>query len=420
MSIEEKLRLIQEGVLHEAYYGKNPTLLKCEQLLDQALTSQTGGYAEIKQVETILKELFNFERLVISTIPLLVAATIPITVYKFKYISGGMELKRTSTGVAFKDEDHVEALIFIDLTTMVMCKVTGAEILACILHEIGHSMQAILPSQYIGSAVGAVNFASAIVRTAVFTLLGTSFLMGAEKIDEIYGKISEKVSKGNREIDASASKAVNEVLRLGNTLIALQRLWFIIKNKKKDWFNILKQITGIQKVADVVRVAIRSLQLPSAYKAEIFADYIPSIYGYSNELSTALAKFEAFGRSGITNNALTRLIKLPFNIVSKVLDPHPLHLSRMKFMINNLEAELEKGINKDAYDIIKKDLDALRKNLDEFITEMNKQKIKNIDIIVYKKFMGAIIDGRDDVKGLFFGMKPEDLDQLDRLEETQN
>jgi hypothetical protein len=98
------------------------------------------------------------------------------------------------------------------------------------------------------------------------------------------------------------------------------------------------------------------------------------------------------------------------------LDPHPNDLTRFKRIIKSLEDELRKELNADAYEMIKTDLDAARENLDTFIFELEKHKVRNADIIIYKRFMGLLINGNDDVKGLFFDLKQSDIEYLDKLQ----
>jgi hypothetical protein len=402
-------------ILNEAYYGGNPQLVKCEELFAKALESKSGRH-EIKEIQNILQKLFNFKKLVISTIPLSLGATIPITVYKFKFIKEGIKLERTKTGVAFKTEDEVEAAMFLDLNMIKLFNITPREAIAIILHEIGHSMQMILPSEQLGNAIGAMNFVTKIFPMLLLNMSktkdGKTYADAYEDMDTLYNDLKDRFVKYERDVQIQVKKSIFVVLSLGNTAMALKRLWDAFKGDVVK--NIVKSVfSGIDTK---IKMGLGVLRLPASYKAELFADHFATIYGYGQDLTSGLGKVVNTVNGSILNNVLFRLAKLPYNIIGRVLDPHPNDLTRFKSIITTLETELQKDINEDMYEIIKKDIDAAKQNLDDFITEMNKHKFRNADIIVFKKIMGLLMDGNDDVKHLFFNLKPEEIEYLDTLE----
>jgi hypothetical protein len=440
VDVKSKLQAIKEGavyiesgsLLHEAYYGRNPQLVKCEKLLDAAIQSKDGS-KEVKQVEQIMQKMFNFKRLVISTVPLSLGLTIPVTNYKFKYIFDRIEMVKTSSGIAFADKDKVEAIMFIDLTLMYGAKITGEEALAIILHEIGHSMRMILPSAQITNALGAIAFTSAILPAIVYNFFGSELIDIGAKVDSWYNKFRDFIGRDSREVRAAGKEARIVINKFAGTISSFIKLVNFFKThstivmqkwglkwKAKDVFA---ELTGIGNLfggatgAFIIGVRLAGLTYGlSKFKDEQLSDYIATAYGYGPQITSGLGKFDVYANKITLNNPFFRLINLPFNIVNTILDPHPQNVSRFKLIIENLEDELKKGVNQEAFDEIKQDLDAAKAELEKYDAAIKKRKLKNFDIIIFRKIMGKIIDGHDDVKALFFGLNPNDLKRLDDLE----
>jgi len=437
MDIRERLRLIQEGqidtppaespgqLIHEAYYGKNEKLLECERLMEKALRSKDGR-KEVKQVQAILQEMFNFKKLVISTLPASLAMTIPVTTFKFKYVVKKLELQRTETGVAFKTEDQVEAVIFIDLTLMALGKFTGAECVGIILHEIGHSMKMVLPSAQIQNALTALAFGVTVVPLIMYMLLNKFITPTFEKVDNFIARMIDNFSKVPRR-DAVAAKETQLVISgLFGTFTTIRNTIAILTHNQPTkifldaWKRIFLATIGVGKKLNVVGAVIafsNIFTLKSRYRQELLSDYISTVYGYGGDIISSLGKFNTRANTLMIRNPLTRLLSLPFSIVRLAFDPHPLNITRFQAIVDNLEKELKKEINEDAYDEIKKDLDEAKKKLEEFKKVAEKSKFKDKDIVIYRKAMNKIIKNNDDIRILFFGLRPKDLNYIDGLEE---
>jgi len=410
-------------IFNEAYYGKNDVLVKCEALFDKAMTTKTG-YKEIKEIESLLQKLFNFKKLLISIIPVGLAVTFPITVYKLSHISNKLELEKSKDGIAFKTSDDVEAIIFIDIISMATYKLTGAECVAILLHEIGHSMNFVMPHDQILNSVRSIMLTATIFGMVISVGKSGFLTNNIQKIDMLYNSIMEKFRK--RTIaDISSNTSFSKSLFIYNMYSRLKRTFPKFNIDDTLLNNIISGIkhniikSTIMSTDGAYNIAIGMAGFITrifGYKSEIFSDYISTTFGYGQYIASSMAKLDIASKKMSYDNALFRLIRLPFNIINVLFDPHPKNISRIKLIIENLENELKKSINESSYAEIKKDLDVTKDILDNFEKELFKDKISNIDIILFRKLIGRFIDGHDDIRAVFFGLKPNDMKALDDLE----
>lgn len=427
MDVQSQLNLIKEGsyvpspqhVLNEAYYGKNPALVECERLMEDAVYGN-GGINSVRKVTKILKELFNFSDL--SIVPFGAkgaAATLPITTYKFKHIANRIIMEKSKPGLQFKSSDKVQAVILISLTDFRLSKMTGEEMLAIILHEIGHSMRMILPSTQLLNAVGAVGFTAAIWPAIMFNFLGKQ----AVAVGDFVGVARDIVNTFMGEAAIKVQTFIKGATYLSTGFENIKKAIFIlkhvpIKNFKNAFVHSAKTTIGIAKVLSPFNLAVgisSAIFSAGKFKEELLADFIATSYGYGPSLTSALGKL-TITTEVLSSNPVIRLISLPANIINMVLDPHPANISRMKQVIQSLETELEKGINANEFKLIKEDIETAKTELDKYEAQVKKFAITQFDRIVFRKVMGKLIKGNDDVKTLFFNLTPKDLEMMDGLE----
>jgi len=426
MKIDSMKQIFHEHILlSEAYYGKNEVLLRCEKLFDKALKSR-GGVKEIKEIEGLLQELFNFKKLVISTMPLSLAMTIPVTTYKLKHIAIRLKMEKSDTGIQFRTEDNVEAIIFIDLAFMYAFKFTGAECIAILLHEIAHSMSFVMPQSQLMNAIGALIFTASIFGP-IINFFSKQFLNAIEKIDKGYNNLIDTIGRESRRLQAILKRSKITQSSLSQIFSIIYHLSHIIMNRRGE--------SVLIRILKIIKNNVEKAIIPSSkssillvfyiagfifrlgkYKDEALSDHISTMYGYGSELSSAFVKLHVNLRELTYDNVVFRLLRLPFTIVSVLFDPHPKNISRLKLIIESLEKELLKSINERAFEEIKNDLNLAKNELNKLEEEINKYGLRDIDIVLYRKTLGKLIDGHDDIRALFFGLKPWDIKELDDLE----
>jgi hypothetical protein len=434
LDVQEKLKLIREGsytespqqVLNEAYYGKNPDLLECEKLMELAVYTPGGDIQSLRKVTAIMKKLFNFSDFVIIPIGLSgPAATIPITTYKFKYIVSRLEMEKSATGIQFKSGDKVQAVIMIGLTDFRIFNLTGEEMVSLILHEIGHSMRMILPSTQIMNAVGAVGFTTAIWPAIVFNFFGgAAVAVGGvvtdirDGINQLLGSASASVHDVIKKFSYIGGNIASHFMIIKSTIAQFKNASFVsalgsmIKNGAKATFGIVDKISPFGLARALAGFTFNA----GKFKEELLADFVATAYGYGPALSSGLGKLTT-GMHDMASSPIVRLLSLPANLINTILDPHPNNISRMKKVIESLETELSKGINEKEFSLIKEDLEAAKKELAKYEAEVGKRKLTQFDFIIFRKVMGKLIKGNDDVRALFFGLTPKDLAMMDGLEE---
>lgn len=430
MDVNERLRTILEGtagrpaLLQEAYYGKNPILIQCEKLMEEAVQGG-GGNTQLEKVSDILQDLFGFKDLaIIPSIFTPFASTLPLTTFKLKYAFNRLEMARSDTGLSFKPEDKVQAVIFINLNDFYLSKLTGEEMIATILHEIGHSMKMILPSAQLGNAVASIGFCSTVLPALMFNFKSDSIVAGYKSVGKITDKFAKIVSGNDPGVQAGLHLAYKIYKFLNIRVDQLRDT--VTKLKGSGPFGFVKNqaLSGVKTALGIgLKTATRRrfkliqfIRQFFTFKEELLSDFISTAYGYGPSLISAIGKLENQSNRSTLSNPLTRLITLPFNLTNLAFNPHPKNISRMKQVIAELEMELHKSINKKAYSMIQEDIDQAKTQLDAYQESMNRHKLLNFDILIYRKVMGKLMDGNDDVRVLFFGLKPKDLEMIDDLE----
>lgn len=449
--MDEKLKILSEGgtLLTEAYFGKNEILIQCEELLDKALKSPTTGIPEIKQVEILLQKLFNFERLIIAPYSGIIGATIPASILKFESIISHPKMEKSKYGgVQFKSSDKVKATMLLDIATSANIGLTGSEFLAIILHEIGHSMRVLLPSSRLKSALFAASFSTYILssisdlsklKSGDYKNKQTLKTLGiiAANILPIYGtkiigSVNDKINMFVDKYISNGYKEQAQLMTLASTIAMYVKvyknrfddfMYYMKRNKLSEWLKnpLIFKYLEIKRMLTNPLTAVNIISGLSmnflTMKEETFSDYVAAIYGYGPEVQSGLNKYYNFHRNIGLDNPITRLLLLPTNIVNAILDPHPKNITRIQLLINNLEVELSKGINTEHFNEIKEELERAKKVLEDVKKTTEKSKYLNFDIIIYRKIMDKLIKNNDDIRAIFFNLRPKDLAKLDGLVE---
>ena len=392
--LRSRLDSIKYGTyIEESYYGKNEILLQCESLFQTAIYDQTKSKDCVDKISKLLTKMLNFNKLVITTIPVSIAMTVPLAVYKTSLIGDSAIFEKSPYGgIQFASKNKIDSIIFIDLNWFESAQLTGAEAVSIILHEIGHSLEVALPQFLFMHIILMLNIPAYIIAN----LVGTKIISIVDTIDnlipEIYNRLVSKINK--------LGYVVNKLERLSKSVSKLIN------------GHIIPKLTENLIITNIIRGIISIF----GYKNELISDKISASYGYGQELISALAKLDKDIKHPITDNAITRLLTLPYSALHLLFDPHPNNITRFKSIIDGLEEELKKSISPDAIEMIKHDIDAARVQLDNYNKQINNHKFINADLIVYRKIMTTILNGHDDIRSLFLGLTPKDMVKFESID----
>ena len=378
--------------LKEAFVGKTHELLLAEQYIAQLREKymvKDNGYYELaksfgninmdpllRKIEECLEKEFGFTNVYI-VVSLTVAEaqciTFPVhyNVAKYKEISEAF--KNKNTGIKFDPKDDLAFIACITSSMLFFPAFSHAEVLAVLLHEIGHNFEAplldntFIPScfkvygdVFIRNIMVSENMVDAITGLAVTMIFGLSSNFMAE------------VSKKN------TNKGVHYVI---DGLLLAKDLLFNVLGKLSTgvvdfiWRDIIGLNPVFLKSWSLTRAINLTIQrLCKLFKKEPLkltyilsdkisektADRFAAYYGYGTELSTALMKLTDTNGSkyskymgGIDLQSAAREIPilghyigfcnfLTTEVFGIMTDPHPTSMERGKDMLMTLKKDLKR------------------------------------------------------------------------------
>lgn len=373
--------LTNPRILNEEYYGTNNELKKAEMALNKLkiLIDEKGAKADIPATEeyTVLKEalckVFGFHDLLINagmfyndaifTIPIYLSPDFAINTMKdSSYIT------KNEYGICFSPDAAVVASINLDFAVMSNkgANLSGKEMLAIILHEVGH------------------NFFSTDRKTTLLLML--NFVRGLfidvianinnpEAYPVLVQQLIQTLIRTNRFSNTIFAKISNAMLAITKDMwirkIFISTTQFI-RLAASEFLAVIPVIIGLfcfptMWMIQYTNMAIISLfnlisfgwldTLYVGYDNEKFSDNFASTYGYGPELASSLTKLEEYGSKGHSQtlrkivesdksgslNFAACLYAIPLMTVSHMLlDCHPTTEQRLLGQIKMLKTELKK------------------------------------------------------------------------------
>lgn len=343
-------------ILFEAYAGKTSNIKTAERELIAFVKEIKESYSlinpnynpmnnaevnnniHLKKATDALKKEFKFNNLTISMYSDRNAGYTMVTPFLF-----------------FKGNDkkhEISVYIYMSINDIIENDLSGPEVLAVLLHEIGHNNDTCAPTR---------------LRFILQTLLSAG--------------INIPISLGYNWLEPKTMKIVDWIFQKTH----LRGIIVLCK-------QLLTELNKLQRVALMSRVphlatlsAVSIMQLTFlGYWAERKSDSMAVKYGYGPELISALNKFQDDGVSDklsekiIHSNPFTGLLydltDAIINTASIFVAPHPSNVNRAKNALTKLEREIQDpNIPSDLKKEIKREI----KELNEMIEEMNKVEFTN-------------------------------------------
>lgn len=430
-----KLQALSEGaqytnntpLLEATFYGKNAELLKAEKLLDEMVVlghagkSGTEAFADkMMQLANLIAKIFGFSSVQINNsimyaicpqfmlVPgqsagctLSHCSIIKYSKYAANGANGGnteyIQFDKNHRGIRFKKDAKYAMRVFLGMELFEehgMHSLTGAEILAILLHEIGHNFYVgpiqELSSELIGM-LGPADLISGITGWIQYIILTD----GTELIDTM-------IPDSARKQLTVITNAINTILRpffagqkIGNVILNIISLPIIMAHAATIIFSNLSKIT---------RSFIK-------YDSEKYSDAFATSYGYGTELSTALEKISHLTLPNVANPSiglvldfLVAIYKIPLSFILALLDEHPENNARLVNDIKYMEAAGEKITDpklKKEYVATMTKMNKLREDTKAY-TGSNPLKL-NSKIVSFIQDLTHISDFKD----LFSGLRPK-------------
>ena len=401
-----------DEILFEAYFGKSPILRQAEDILEQLIAeikrdpnrSYTDHPLNKKFIQLMQKQ-FGFRKLFImwDHLPYVIGGGSAFTYISSNIItsSGSDLLVGKDKKKGYYDKNH-QIVCYVQIATEIVryTNLTGAEMLATILHEFGHNFDATVYGK-INLIMGYASLIQAAYEKPfrmLYLIQGTD--AGKEKIaelhrmgDKAWDYLVEKIPVV-KKIEYIFNRILNIVLINRNDIKNMRSLYDIFKSTIR-LMNPWSLITFITN---------NHLRNVISNKIEVFSDSFATAYGYGADLTNAMRKFETgpmLDRTRLGDKKLNPvqrfcidLVLMEREIVSFIVgSPHGTPYSRVKRCRDALLKDLEEG---NYPPDLKKELLANIKQLEDSYEKAIENKENGTGMIFstfVKRFTSKIFDG---------------------------
>lgn len=367
MNFYNHISLEHLEILEESYQGKTATLKKAEKCcdaitrkirtmsMDTMMSVDINDMKEVRELASLLKKEFGFNscELTFNNAPIPNAFTIPAR--GIFTVAGGMPCFPVQNNGKYYDSKHgYTAYVFVYEGLVKSLDLSGGELLAIILHEIGHNFETTFFAQIWKIAMGVM---SACVVGLPFAMSQDIIAILAASIEKVKTDLLQKQFPSLNyviNIAHTVGMNINSVLSMIPLLPASSILMNIAKNIYQNPFDTIYH------------------GMLSGTSGEIFADSFAATYGYGPEMASASAKMTNItsdsdaAAKAISRTPVLGLIKdfntmLAFALI-RLVDPHPDDQVRILNNVKKLEKDLnDPSIPSKLKKDIKRDLEEVKK-----------------------------------------------------------
>lgn len=392
--------------INEAYFGETPGIQRILRTLSAFRQKWSAKQYQYKPEALQSKELaalakafedefgFGSCAIVINNTVMVNAATIPVGM-RWDEINTKKNIEVTSTGYRYKKSaDYIFWLMIWGGLIYNVERYTDREVLAVLLHEVGHNFSSknglINNFKNIGSVL---TIAGAVMAAMINPALGAGWLITSsslfwKSINAIQQYCYRNYPQAMLVVDYIdyGFKIMGDILSEVNFLSRLSTMFLLPTHVLGYVLGSLKH-----KLAGFTAMGPGYLAfLLAGYPDEQFADSFPTMYGYGPDLHSAMDKLQA-NRGLVTQDILAKnvpllmaaydLCLLPVIIAITPLDEHPAIFERLMNSIRVLENEAEQTHNPRLKKRIKSDIARLNKQVEEYYTkrELTKKTMADPD-----------------------------------------
>ena len=373
--------------LTEVYIGKTKELLLAETQLDifrkkymskYVFNTRVNSDKDLLKFDRMMEDIFGFGcfTLHIHNQPSVNAFTMPID-FRCDYRNPTDNIIADKNGFKFKKEYSYAAILGIYSGLIFNPAFTTPEVMALLLHEIGHNFNSAL-----NKSNGTFTNIIVTIETFISIMSGSPLaLINTIKNSNQMRMALDTAGKNIREKNAipvivydafkqlqsvlnTTALTINDILRVGSlgTLTIITALYNCVRS-------------ALMYIINPANIITKIIGLNIKYKSELTADNFPTIYGYGPELASALNKFE--GAEGDSSSIIMRSFnkipvlstimhcnEIPVFFLAQMFDEHPHSTARIKDQLDLLNLELSKqDMDPKMVDRIKKDIKECNKSL---------------------------------------------------------
>ena len=404
---------MREQILNELYIGKTPIIPLQNQfsiirnkIKGKSFSNSINTDKDILKFNRMVEKLFGFNSFALNISPdqTINAYTFGTHTFRSKEEVRKMitSLKASNNGF-YHDTSNgiVNGICTLNIGLINCDNISDDEIIACILHEIGH------------------NFFEAVTdKDCVYSLVFNILKI----LKDINIKINNNISSGKEMTLDTIKSDVDDTIQFFDKFGQLNNLFVKIKN---NIFSIPHAISSTARSAmkfvssKFFRESMEDNMKRTryGYTNEKFADSFAVMYGYGPELHSFLRKIEEYYIKMYNIKQTRNTVIVAFKVFKallidsilytlNIMDPHPNDLARIKVSIEYLKRELAKeSLDPKVKIQLLQQVEEMQKLIDDYINFPKDED--NIAIIrayyreLYKRFGGDRREQDTDNKALF-------------------
>ena len=404
---------MKEQILNELYIGKTPIIPLQNQfsiirnkIKGKSFSNSINTDKDILKFNRMVEKLFGFNSFALNISPdqTINAYTFGTHTFRSKEEVRKMitSLKASNNGF-YHDTSNgiVNGICTLNIGLINCDNISDDEIIACILHEIGH------------------NFFEAVTdKDCVYSLVFNILKI----LKDINIKINNNISSGKEMTLDTIKSDVDDTIQFFDKFGQLNNLFVKIKN---NIFSIPHAISSTARSAmkfvssKFFRESMEDNMKRTryGYTNEKFADSFAVMYGYGPELHSFLRKIEEYYIKMYNIKQTRNTVIIAFKVFKallidsilytlNIMDPHPNDLARIKVSIEYLKRELAKeSLDPKVKIQLLQQVEEMQKLIDDYINFPKDED--NIAIIrayyreLYKRFGGDRREQDTDNKALF-------------------
>ena len=386
--------------INEAYFGKTPELLEAEKYIGKFRKKYMGKYItnifvnqdkDLLKVNRILEDFFGLGcmSITVQNVSIANAMTMPID-HRIEYMLDKDAVLVDKNGFKFNKDADYTMIIYIYSGIMFNPDITDGEIMAVLLHEIGHNFNSCMNKKVgvMTKIYTSIYAMKNIVNLNIYGLLSLS--------DKAVG-FDKKLTRKIREKDIKILRIPMDILQWVDDMF-INGIFNIIQIK-----NMIIILTGkidiIKTILNKFENPLDLLFLKTDYIAERESDNFATIYGYGQETISIQRKFDTSEaeQGMLIKRVFNKIPLLPafYNlflesimIIPSIFESHPETIDRCTDQLALLKRELTKtDLDPKMRNTILQDIKACEKELDK----LSQVDFSLVDAHLFKKLYNKML-----------------------------
>ena len=385
-----------DEILNELYVGETPFIKNLIAEVSRARAPYVGklkrpikGNKDFIRIGDMIAEEFGFAS-VTFMVPYdtsMNAFTYPVTNSTDKSMLGVKPKFNKNTGFKYTTSG-LHTIVVVTAGIWFNGEFTDREVVAAILHEIGHSF--VTQSERM---IGMIEInRAALITMLIYKIFIDLYSLQIQNIPDDIKSIINSSNKGKEIINQVARECANNPLFAGFNGInmIIEYIRGTISNYYKELSALLSGPLNLMAIPTALINKLLSILLKNdiafARSQEYLSDSFATMYGLGPEISSFLAKIEYNPAASGSNieyilsnipiiGAVKESIKIPVLMIMQGISNHPSTPARMDKIIIELNKELkDSDLNPKAKEAIKKNINDLEKIKDDFVNSTRNSK----------------------------------------------